>query len=282
MIQRWCQPVANSPRFQGFILVIIGFASLLVGLETFEEVIEPHDELFGALDKLLLAVFTVEVLIRLGAYGGRPWRFFTDPWNVFDFVTVVIFYIPFVGTEASLLRLARVIRMLRLVRAVPELRLLIGALLHSLPSISYIGLLMLMLIYVYAVLGSFVLGQSDPERFGNVALAMQTMLQVVTFDDWMLVMRAQSNQAFAVPYFVSFILVGTMIILNLFIGVIMEGFTSARQERMDDLAAAVAAEEVVQEEIEVDLTQINRQLAEVRADVAKLVALAERERANIA
>ena len=175
-----------------------------------------------------------------------------------------------------MLRLARVLRMLRLVRAVPELRVLIGALLNSLPSISYIGLLLLMLVYVYGIVGSFFLGDGDAERFGNVALAMQTLLQVVTFDDWVSIMRAQANQAFALPYFVSFILVGTMVILNLFIGVIMEGFTSARQQALNELAASVAAEGEVQEEIEDELVRVNRQLEALRADVARVLALAER------
>jgi voltage-gated sodium channel len=92
---------------------------------------------FSVLDGVLLAIFTVEVAIRIMAYGARPWAFFKEPWNVFDFLTVAIFYLPFVGSEIAILRLARVARMLRLIRAVPGLRLLVVALIHSLPSIGY-------------------------------------------------------------------------------------------------------------------------------------------------
>jgi len=132
--------------------VVIGLASLLVGLETFDELATEHKAVFSQLDSLLLAIFTVEVAIRMLAYGGRPWAFFKEPWNVFDFLTVAIFYLPFIGSEVAILRLARVVRMLRLIRAVPGLRLLVVALVHSLPSIGYIGLLLLGQIYVFAKL----------------------------------------------------------------------------------------------------------------------------------
>ena len=120
MLVRVCRQVADSPIFQSFILVVIGLASLLVGLETFDELAIEHQAIFSQLDSLLLAIFTVEVAIRMLAYGGRPWAFFKEPWNVFDFLTVAIFYLPFIGSEVAILRLARVVRMLRLIRALPR------------------------------------------------------------------------------------------------------------------------------------------------------------------
>ncbi len=278
MLAQVCQRIAESRLFQGAILVVIGLASILVGLETFDDLTAQYGELFSALDALVLGIFTLEILIRIGAYGRRPWAFFRDGWNVFDFLTVVIFYMPFVGSEAALLRLARVLRVLRLVKAVPGLRLLVAALLHSLPSISYIGLLLLIQIYAYAVVGSFVFGETDPEHFGNVAIAMRTLMQVITFDDWAAIMRAQSNQVAAVIYFVTFILTGTMVVLNLFIGVITDGFTSAREQfeaERQELAAVVQAE---QNEVEAELQRIHAQLNELTHDMDRLVLTTQRAR----
>jgi voltage-gated sodium channel len=232
------------------------------------------------LDGLLLAIFTVEIAIRLGAYGRRPWDFFKDAWNVFDFLTVAVFYLPFVGSEVAILRLARVVRMLRLVRAVPGLRLLVVALVHSLPSIGYIGLLLLGQIYVFAILGCVLFGETDPERFRNVAIAMQTLIQVVTFDDWAVIMKAQQNQIVSTIYFVVFILTGTMIILNLFIGVVMDGFSQARQQfaaEASTMAAAVAEEA---SELELELAQIHERLTELTQDMQRLVADPNRTRAT--
>jgi voltage-gated sodium channel len=140
MVQRICQRIADSPTFQMSIIIVIGLAAILVGAETFHEFAEQNQAVFSTLDAILLAIFTAEVVIRLLAYGSRPWDFFRNGWNVFDFLTVAIFYLPFVGSEVAVLRLARVIRMMRLVKAVPGLRMLVMALFHSLPSIGYIGL----------------------------------------------------------------------------------------------------------------------------------------------
>jgi voltage-gated sodium channel len=280
VLARACRRIADSKIFQNFIIAIIGVASILVGLETFQEITEEHLALFTILDGLLLTIFTVEVAIRLIANGRRPWEFFKNPWNVFDVLTVAIFYLPFIGSEVAILRLARVIRMLRLVRAVPGLRLLVVALIHSLPSIGYIGVLLLGQIYIFAILGCVLFGGSDPERFRNVAIAMQTLVQVVTFDDWATIMRAQENQLISTIYFVIFILSGTMIILNLFIGVVMDGFTQARQQFAAETQSIAAAVTEEASELETELAQIHERLTELTQDMQRLMAASQRTRAN--
>ena len=280
MLAGTCKRIADSAVFQNLIIAVIGLAAVLVGLETFDQITAEHLTLFVALDGLLLAIFTIEVAIRIGAYGRRPWDFFRDPWNIFDFSTVAVFYFPFVGAEIAVLRLARVVRMLRLVRVVPGLRLLVVALIHSLPSIGYIGLLLFGQIYIFAIIGCMLFGETDPDRFRNVAIAMQTLTQVLTFDDWAQIMRSQQNQLVATVYFVLFILIGTMIILNLFIGVVMDGFTQARQQfeaETQSLAAAVVEETT---EVEVELAQVHERLTELTRDIQRLMALPARTRVN--
>jgi voltage-gated sodium channel len=282
MLVRACRRTADSAVFQNVIISVIALAAILVGIETFDEFAAEHHELFVALDRVLLAIFTAEIAIRIIAYGSRPWDFLKDPWNVFDFATVAIFYLPFVGSHVAILRLARIIRMMRLIRAVPGLRLLVVALIHSLPSIGYIGLLLLGQVYVYAIVGNLLFGPSDP-YFDNVAVAMQTLLQVVTFDDWAAIMRAQDNQVVSTIYFVTFILTGTMIILNLFIGVVMDGFSVARAqfaaEEREAIVAAVAQEA---NDVEDELERIHQQLTTLTNDVHRLLGTSQRLRSNVA
>jgi len=275
-----CRHAADSLVFQSFILAVIGLASILVGVETFHELAAEHHTLFSLLDGALLALFTVGVAIRIIAYGRRPWAFFKEPWNLFDFLTVAIFYLPFVGSEVAILRLARVLRTLRLVKAVPGLRLLVVALVHSLPSIGYIGLLLLVQLYLFAVGGSFLFGASDPERFRNVAVAMQTLVQVVTFDDWAQIMRAQENQLVSTAYFVACILSGTMIILNLFIGVVMEGFSRAREQFAAERQAISAAMAEERNEVEGELERIHQQLTALTHDMHRLLTATQHAGAN--
>jgi voltage-gated sodium channel len=280
MVQRICQRIADSPTFQTFIIAVIGLAAILVGMETFHEFAEQNSVVFSTLDTVLLAIFTAEVVIRVLAYGSRPWEFFRNGWNIFDFLTVAIFYLPFVGSEVAILRLARVVRMMRLIKAVPGLRMLVMALFYSLPSMGYIGLLLLIHVYVYGIVGSFLFGATDPERFGHVGDSMQTLAQVVTFDDWAAVMRAQENRVVAAAYFISFILTGTMIILNLFIGVIMEGFASAKAQFEAERRVVVAAVQEERDEVEVELARIQEQLTALSQDMSRLMAAIQRARAN--
>ena len=69
----------------------------------------------------------VEIGVKMGAEGARPWRYFLDPWNVFDFIIVAVCFLPFNREYAAVLPLLRLLRVLKLVRALPRLQVLVGA-----------------------------------------------------------------------------------------------------------------------------------------------------------
>lgn len=234
----WCARETGAAWFQRAVIGLILFAGLLVGAETHRPWMEAHGGVFHALDWMVLTLFLGELALRIGAHGTRPWRFFTDGWNVFDAVIVGVCLLPLDTEFAAVLRLVRVLRVLRLVTAVPRLQLLVGALIKSLPSMSYVALLLSVLFYVYAVAGVALFAESDPARFGSLPDAALTLFQIVTMEAWAEIMHAQfgayPSRLLPVGYFLSFILLGTMIILNLFIGVIVNGMDEARQEMADE------------------------------------------------
>jgi voltage-gated sodium channel len=234
----WCAGTVAAPWFQRAVVGLIVFAGLLVGAETHRPWMAAHGDVFHALDRVVLGLFVAELALRIAAQGRRPWRFFADPWNCFDAVIVGVCLLPFHTEFAAVLRLVRVLRVLRLVTAVPRLQLLVGALIKSLPSMSYVALLLCILFYVYAVSGVAFFGAGDPVHFGTLPSAALTLFQVVTMEGWTELMHAQfeayPGRAVPVLYFLSFILIGTMIILNLFIGVIVNGMDEARKEMADE------------------------------------------------
>lgn len=246
-----------SKWFATTILGVILLAAALVGLETSPELMERYGGIIHGLDEIVLWIFVVEALVKMAAHGRRFYRYFLDPWNVFDFVIVVVCFLPFDSQYAAVLRLARILRALRLVTAVPSLQLLVGSLLKSIPSMFYVGVLLLILFYMYAVMGVFLFSANDPVHFGDLALSMLSLFRVVTLEDWTDVMYIQmfgSNmyadydglnsanaptKPRAMPlvgavYFVSFVMLGTMIMLNLFIGVIISSMDEARKEREEE------------------------------------------------
>ncbi len=272
--------IADAHWFQNFITIVILAAGVLVGIETYQGFAERHHVIMDLLDKIVLTIFVLEVLIKMGAEGRKPWKYFNDPWNVFDFIIVAACFLP-VGTQyVMVLRLARLLRVLKLVRALPKLQVLVGALLKSIPSMAYVSLLLLLLFYVFAVAGTFMFSDNDPIHFGNLQISMLSLFRAVTLEDWTDLMYIQmygcdnygydGNEALctnpqtypiASPFlFVTFVLFGTMVILNLFIGVIMNGMDEARAE----------SEALEREETDGGVPTLDSELADLSSQLASI------------
>ncbi len=261
---------ANS--FQNFIIGVIILAGVIAGLETSRTTMERHGPLLLALDKVILAVFIGEAALKIAAHGRRPWRYFADCWNVFDFLILTVCLLPVGGPFAAVLRLARALRLLRLVSALPKLQLLVGALMKSLSAMGYVGILLALLFYIYAVAGVHLFGATDPVHFGSIGTTLLTLFRIVTLDNWGDILTAQFASVpvvKAVAFFASFIILGTMIMLNLFIGIIMNSMS----EMHDEIAAREAAQHPAGQRepaLGDELELLERDISVVRARIAAL------------
>lgn len=254
---------ADSTWFQTFIILVILAAGILVGIQTYGSKVAHIAPLLNTIDNIILFIFTVEVIVKIMAEGNRPFNYFKDPWNIFDFLIVAVCYLAFIMPDMNagfiaVLRLARILRVFKLVTAVPKLQLLVGALLKSIPSMGYVGILLGLLFYIYAAMGVFIFGENDPLHFGNLQRGMLSLFRVVTLEDWTDIMyiniwgcnhpiwgydaemgclNPDGHGVVGALYFVSFVLLGTMIVLNLFIGVIMNSMDEARAEAEMEMVA---------------------------------------------
>lgn len=271
--------------FRRGVLALIVLASVIVGLETYPAVNERVGGLLRTIDGVIVGLFVVEIVLRMMSYGRRWPRFFLDPWNVFDFVIVAVCLIPVGSQAAAAFRLIRVLRALRLLTAIPQLQIVIGALLRSLPSIGYVGLLLVLLFYVYAVIGTTLFGRNDPAHFGTLHDAAISLLRAVTLEDWTDLMYTQmvGSEAFpgqlppptepeprakpvaAVLYFGSFVLVGTMVVLNLFIGVVIGALTEEQKAAAEKALATAAPNDP-----EAQFARVEQQLDLVREELRAL------------
>jgi voltage-gated sodium channel len=258
--------IANNPIFQRFVVGVIVVSGVLVGLETYPNLYSQYKATFKAVDYVIQGIFTIEIIVRILAYGRNPLKFFTHANNVIDFLITALFYVPFGGAYASVFRLIRIIRIFRLVTALPRLQILVGALIKSIPSMGWISLLLLIAMYVYAVLGSFLFGASDPEHFGNLGITMLTLFQIITLEGWTEIMKQQGDGIVPILYFISFILIGTMIILNLFIGVVINGFDEVKKEIEQELDKKTKRPALKKE-----MAQISEQLDALRQRMDMLI-----------
>ncbi len=298
---RQLQRIAYSRWFHNLILCLILLSGVLVGMETYPQY---HPDTHAGrivllIQDVILWAFVAEAAIKIGAHGSKPWLYFKNPWNVFDFAIIAICFL-IRDDFAMVFRIARLLRTLRLFTALPRLQVLVSALLKSIPSLGYVGILLLLHFYIYAVMGTFLFSHNDPIRFGNLHCSMMTLFEVLTLEGWNDVFNTQmlgSNVTYsdewrelagservsagrpiaAAAYFVSFIILGTMIMLNLFTGVIINSMQEAQsQQDQTTVAEAAAAEDIASprltpaniSDIDEKLRAIVHQLHEVSQDIA--------------
>jgi len=278
--------IADSSWFQNFIIAVIVLAGILVGIQTYKEFAAANHSWINALDWFILIIFTIEVFVKVLAEGKKPWNYFTDPWNVFDFLIVAVCYVAVFIPELpagfiAVLRLARILRVFKLVTAMPKLQVLVGALLKSIPSMGYVGLLLFLLFYIYAAMAVNLYSENDPVHFENLQMGMLSLFRVVTLEDWTDVMyinmygcenygyggnealctNSKASPLGAAIFFSSFVLIGTMIVLNLFIGVIMNSMDEMNAEQTAETEAEIKrADNVTMAQ---ELTLVNNQMEQI-------------------
>jgi voltage-gated sodium channel len=255
--------LVEHKRFQHFIIWVIVVNAVTLGLETSKSVMAGFGGLLHAIDHVILGIFVVELALRLYAHG---WRFFRDPWNVFDFLIVAISVIPTSG-PFSVLRALRILRALRLISAVPAMRRVVTGLLAAVPGMASIGALLSLIIYVAAVMATKLFGGISPEYFGDLGTTLFTLFQTMTGEAWPDIAREVMAQApLAWIFFVIYILISSFAVLNLFIAVIVSGMeksvTNDLVEAEDRHAADQARSDAL---ILEEIRALRQEIAELRA-----------------
>lgn len=261
------QQIVESRLFRATIISVIIFAGVIAGIETNSALVERHGSLLRILDATVLSVFIAEIVLKIAAHGRRPLNYFRDAWNVFDFAIVTLCLLPVGGPFAAVIRLVRTMRLLRLVTALPKLQLLVGALFKSLGSMGYVSLLLGLIFYIYAVTGIHLFGKHAPEHFGSISAALMSLFQMITLDNWSDLFGTARDGASlsATIYFFSFILLGTMIILNLFIGIVMDSMAEMHVEL--DAQKHDARAHAEKGSLLADVTELDQQIAAVRSQL---------------
>jgi voltage-gated sodium channel len=258
----WLRGIVDDPRTERVIMGLIVFNAVTLGVETSQTAMERFGMLLDVVDRIVIAVFVLELAARLAVQRAA---FFRNGWNIFDFIVVGIALAP--ATEAfSVLRALRVLRLLRLITVVPTLRRVVGGLIRSLPGMGSIFLLVLLVFYVAAVMAVNLYGDEFPDLFGTLGRSMFTLFTIMTLEGWVegVVKPIMEKHPYAWMFFIPFIIVTTFTVLNLFIGVIV----GALQEEHEKVAKAEL--EAERDIIEEETAPVLRELREVKQELAAL------------
>ncbi len=213
--------------FDNAILALIIVNAITLGLETDAGIMARYGALLTWLDRIILGVFTIEVLLRLLVYR---WSFWRDPWRIFDFLIVAIALMPATG-NLSILRALRILRVLRLISVVPSLRRVVGGLVAALPGMGSITMLLGLVFYVFAVMATGLYGQAFPDWFGSIGESAYSLFQIMTLESWSMgiVRPVMEEFPWAWVFFIVFILCTSFTVLNLFIGIIVSAMQSEHE-----------------------------------------------------
>lgn len=256
------QSFIEHPRVQNAIITLILINAVLLGMETSSSIMQQAGQLIVAVDRIILAIFVIEIILRITVYGRDFWR---DPWSLFDFGVVAIALIPASGPFA-VLRALRVLRVLRLLTMVPSMRRVVGALVGAIPGLGSIGVMLLIFYYVFAVIATTLFGSAYPEWFGSLGKSFYTLFQIMTLESWSMgiVRPVMESFPYAWAFFVPFILIATFTMLNLFIAIIVSAMQSYSEEEHRETVDAVKA---TQDHIETDL---HKEVQSLRGEIREL------------
>jgi voltage-gated sodium channel len=263
MLRETLERLVKKPIFETAIMVLIVINAVVLGLETSDRAMAQAGPLLLAIDTIILCIFVLELAARLIVDFRGFWR---DPWRIFDFIVVAIALIPAAGSLA-VLRAFRIMRVLRLISSIPAMRRVVSGLLGALPGMGSVVLLLMMIFYVFSVICTKLYGDAFPEWFGTIGASFYTLFQVMTLESWSMGIVRPVMEQF--PYswllFIPFIVATAFTVLNLFIGVIVDGMQAQHE------SDAQGERQALQQESELIL-------AEVRALRAELASMRNEQR----
>ncbi len=244
--QRAAHRFVFSPVVQNVIVAVILANAVTIGISTYRDAPDWLHQTVETLDQVFLGVFTLELVLRFIAYGLRPGRFLREPWNVFDLVVIGAAFIPGISGQSTALRLIRLLRVARLIRLMPDVGVLVDGLRRAAGPAASLVALTALLCFLYAVVGNVLFGTVAPEYFGDLGEGLLTLFTLLTLEGWNTVLAdLREVSPFAIPFTISFLLIGTYVVINLVVGVVITSLDEAYKQRARDRMAPRELVEVI-------------------------------------
>ncbi|KAL2077946.1 hypothetical protein ACEWY4_025631 [Coilia grayii] len=250
-----------------FITVVIGLNVITMSMEHYQQT-KVLDEALKICNYIFTVIFVLESVFKLVAFGFR--RFFKDRWNQLDLAIVLLSImgiileeiegnaaLPINPTIIRIMRVLRIARVLKLLKMAVGMRALLDTVIQALPQVGNLGLLFMLLFFIYAALGVELFGdlicdETHPceglgryATFKNFGMAFLLLFRVSTGDNWNGIMKdtlrdcAQDtgpcyNAVVSPIYFVSFVLTAQFVLVNVVIAVLMKHLEESNKEAKDE------------------------------------------------
>lgn len=254
----------DGTRFNNVIIAVIVMNAIVLGMQTSDTLVAGYGRLLDIIDNVFLIIFVVELGVRMIAYGVG---FVKRPWSMFDLVVVSIAMMP--GAEAfSVMRALRILRALRLVSQVPTMRVVVEALLKSLPGLGSTAVLLMLIFYVSGVMATVLFKAEFPEFFGTLGGSIYSLFQVMTLESWSMgiVRPVMQEFPYAWVFFVPFVILTSILVLNLVVAVVVDSMQSAKESIANADAKQSGTDIVTLETLQAEIRGLRQEIKGLRAE----------------
>ncbi|MCL2468233.1 MAG: ion transporter [Micrococcales bacterium] len=264
--------LVDNPWFDRAILTVIVINAVVLGVETVPAVMDHHEGTLTTANHVFIGIYVVEMVLKLIAFRGS---YFRSGWNLFDFVIVMTSLAPTGGVFSGLriLRILRVLRILRLVSGLKPLRKIVSSISRSLPGISWTVLLMMIVYYVFAIVGIHLFRAENPERFDSIPTAFVTLFQLTTLDNWeSVVFPLTEAHSWAWAYFLLFIVVTSFVLINVILGIVVDSLNlQTKEDEIETCEAAAEDDACAADRLRCEVLTLKAQVDRIAALVEQTV-----------
>lgn len=254
----------DGARFNNVIIAVIVMNAIVLGMQTSDQLVAEYGVLLDAIDNIFLIIFVVELGMRMIAYGAG---FVKRPWSMFDLVVVGVALTP--GAEAfSVMRALRILRALRLISQVPTMRVVVEALLKSLPGLGSTAILLMLIFYVCGVMATVLFKPAFPEFFGTLGGSIYSLFQVMTLESWSMgiVRPVMEEYPYAWIFFVPFVVLTSILVLNLVVAVVVDSMQTAKESIASSDAEEEGTDIVTLETLQAEIRGLREEIEGLRAE----------------
>ena len=267
----WLAKIVYSGMFEFFIASVIAVNALFLAILTMPGISAATRETAIAIDNISMAIYVAELLVRILSYGKKPWQFFHQGWNVFDFIVVGL--APLAAGQTVILRLLRLLRLLRIFRFLPEVRILFASIVKSIPPLFSMSVLIGLLLFLYGMAGTYLFGTALSESWGHIGRSLKSLFILLTLENFPVYLdEAMAISPFALPFFLSYVFFVVFTILNVLIGIVLNAMDEARAEARvhSDKKAALTELSALVDVISADGKITAAELAKLKSDIDRL------------
>jgi voltage-gated sodium channel len=265
-----------STQFELLISAVIIINAVSLAVLTMPNLSPEAIALANNVDLAAYVIYVIELILRLISYGKKPWKFFKEGWNVFDFV--IIGLTPFFQGQTAVIRLLRLMRLIRIFRFLPEVRILSASIVKSIPPLLSMSVLIGMLLFLYGMAGYYFFGADAPESWGNIGLSMKSLFILLTLENFPVYLEeAMQINALALPFFLSYVFLIVFTVLNVLIGIVLNAMDEARTEdqtqrrqvaELNELAFKAELLESSNSATQLEIQQIRDRINEISAQAS--------------